>query len=776
MKKYVTVLLSSLALMIFSGCSQPADTPLPPETKEESAQWRTEGFAAPQELVEEQSLWAGQYLLWEHKSQVSSAGAEAPSHLDCGVCGELFWHFSRNPDSEGEYVLEIYDTTTGESTVKRVSPKELGLKSTTGFLDGMDMLDGEHYVFQWVDYEQNEEGMYHRTEDKMVYTNLKGDIQTAALRQSYLEKGHIQDDFTASLLYINWHCDGKGNIYFINDKEYGCFEFYLVDRYGDILMEYEGTPKQQLVEPLRTSDGELIIPIYDNGEKYYEFLWANTVEGVFRPLVRMEANMPFIIQMYGMLGNDIYYRSREGTEEGIVKWNIETGSNVQVLGFRTSGISTDFQTMLALRDGQTPFLQLTKFKDGKPKEWLTELSEQEPADDGAIRVADLTIGGESKSQVAACAVLASTEFPDFRYEYDDASAQEDRDRILVELSQGKGPELLFVPLEDMYLLEEKGLLLDIGELLPSKLQEELLPGALELGTVNGRILGVPVAIQADTFAVAADTWSENTWKLEDVIDLMAEGKLTGAIRNCPHFMMGKYTNPSLTVLSLVKHSLADSFLIDWENRKSHFDDERFIQLLELTGTDMSGVPTNTDAWLNEGKDILWGYFCAEADFLDFFAHMEAEGGRIIGHPTESTCGSYLVADGGVLVVNANIAQKEAAACFLETLLGEELQSKATMMCMSVRKLVPENYIVEKESGKLTYMGGQPEVPVFQDGTTSLHRAKTFLESCVAAPPDYSQITTIIYEELSAMYAEQKSPKTTAEIINSRVQLYLDEGN
>ena len=34
---------------------------------------------------------------------------------------------------------------------------------------------------------------------------------------------------------------------------------------------------------------------------------------------------------------------------------------------------------------------------------------------------------------------------------------------------------------------------------------------------------------------------------------------------------------------------------------------------------------------------------------------------------------------------------------METLLGEESQSKATTLCMSVRKLIPEDYIVEEES-------------------------------------------------------------------------------
>lgn len=327
------------------------------------------------------------------------------------------------------------------------------------------------------------------------------------------------------------------------------------------------------------------------------------------------------------------------------------------------------------------------------------------------------------------------------------------------------------------MLEEKGLLLDIGELIPQELQEKLLPGALEIGTVDGRLLGVPAAVKAKTLVVSEGVWSEDTWRLEDVIRLMEEGKLAGAIRS-PYVMGDDYLSPFLTVHLLVGDSLGDSFLIDWENRTCHFDDERFIRLLELTSTDMSSVPHATEDWLNGENNIAWCYFTHESEFLDFFVHMEQEDGRIVGYPTEGACGSYLMAEGGVLVVNADIAQKEAAAYFLDTLLGEELQSKKNMLCLSVRKLDPEDYIVKEESGRLVFLGGEDatEVPVFQDGSTSLHRAKDFLESCVAVPPGYSQISQIISEELNAMYAENKSPKTTAGNINNRVQLYLDEGN
>lgn len=319
-------------------------------------------------------------------------------------------------------------------------------------------------------------------------------------------------------------------------------------------------------------------------------------------------------------------------------------------------------------------------------------------------------------------------------------------------------------------------MLDIRELLSEDMQEELLPGALQIGTVEGKLVGVPVAVRAETLAVATDTWAGNTWRLEELIDLMEKGKLTGAIRSCPTFRMGKYMDPSLTVLSLVNPCLADSFLIDWEERKCHFDDERFIRLLELTYTDLSGTPADEEAWLNGGKDILQGYFTYSTDFLDFFAHMEAEDGDIVGYPTEGICGSYLVAEGGVLVVNANIKQKEAAACFLEILLGKELQARTKAWCMSVRKLTPEDYIIEEDSGRLLYMGDDRlEIAVFGDGDTALHRAAAFLETCEASPYGYSQIRKIIVEELSTMYLGGKSPETVAGNINNRVQLYLDEG-
>lgn len=776
MERYIKPLLLSLMSAVLIGCGPSVDLP---EQTEDTASWMTEGFAITGKQEEGQALWAGQYLPWEHnKSQTLEIKQGELSRLDCGVCEELFWYLGKGEGKE--YVLETYDTFLEKSMAKAISLEELGLEEGLAFLCDLDMWDGEHYVFRWVGYRQDENGLYYQTADGMVYTDLATVTQSVDFRDIYLEKGFYQEEEPALqpiLQSLDWRCDGKGNICVTVPRENKGFGFFLFNQNGEMILEYESTAEQSMPGVLRTSEGELILPIYDNGKKCYEYFWVDTAKRELRSLARMDAASPDIRQIYGMLENDLYYRSQEGAADVIVRWNVRNGNRTQIFDLRAAGIDSRYQTLLALRKGQTPVLCLMKSKEEETKEWLTVLTEQKPENNGAVRVADLVANGETKEQVAACTVLASMETPDLRYEYEEASAQENRDRILAELSQGKGPELLFVQLEDMALLEEKGLLLDIGELLSEDMQEELLPGALKIGTVGGKLVGVPVAVRAETLAVATDTWTGNTWKLEDVIDLMEKGKLTGAIRSCPPYRMGKYMEPSLTVLSLINPSLKDSFLIDWEMRKCHFDDERFIRLLELTYTDLSGTPSDAEVWLNGGKDILQGYFTHNTDFLDFFAHMEAEDGNIVGYPTEGVCGSYLVAEGGVLVVNANIEQKEVAVCFLETLLGEELQARATTLCMSVRKLVPEDYIMEDDTGRHLYMGNDKrEIAVFGDSDTALHRAAAFLETCEASPYGYSQIRKIIVEELSAMYLGGKSPETVAGNINNRVQLYLDEGN
>ena len=53
-------------------------------------------------------------------------------------------------------------------------------------------------------------------------------------------------------------------------------------------------------------------------------------------------------------------------------------------------------------------------------------------------------------------------------------------------------------------------------------------------------------------------------------------------------------------------------------------------------------------------------------------------------------------------------------------------------------------------------------------------AEAFLESCVALPVTDSVIDRIIYEELDAMFAGDKTPEETCDVIQNRVWIYVKE--
>lgn len=62
-----------------------------------------------------------------------------------------------------------------------------------------------------------------------------------------------------------------------------------------------------------------------------------------------------------------------------------------------------------------------------------------------------------------------------------------------------------------------------------------------------------------------------------------------------------------------------------------------------------------------------------------------------------------------------------------------------------------------------------------DGTSYLEEYMAFLESCVPEPAYPSRISTILWEELDGYFSGYRSIEDTVDVIQNRVQLYLDEG-
>lgn len=356
--------------------------------------------------------------------------------------------------------------------------------------------------------------------------------------------------------------------------------------------------------------------------------------------------------------------------------------------------------MLILRESKAPVLRMYGNVNGEEEDWLTVLSSEEMETAEAVRI----VGLEEKSvqKIQNCAAVASRRNPNFSYRYENSGAEEQEDfrtRIMAEMMAGGGPDILYVSPEDMELLYNMGLLADLRTLLPEETLEQVLPGVVGLGSVDGTLAGLAPEVSVGTLITLKEIWQEDTWRLEDILGLMETGDFTGII--CQG--SGGYA-PRALLKWLTAYSFENSFLIDWETGKCHFEDERFLKILEYAKKYAEAEPDRSVYGLGIGgcvADTLAG-----SSLEQFNNNYEKFGDDyyFVGLPTEGESGNYLFCN-GVAVVNRNLSNPEAVVNYLECLIGKEVQyMEYANAQLPVRRILRRISVIPMTERKATGMG------------------------------------------------------------------------
>ena len=780
MSKYLFTLLICVSLL--TGCGKQDNRSSKDGSSEPTVNWKEAGFVASEEVTEEQGYWIQEFVPWKH----------GDTELDSSTEELVFKNVSPTCTSDGKiyrlnavinppdalavrWILGVYDTEKMESSVREIHHEQLGLdrQQEIGFLVDMAVIDDSNFIFQWAEIGQNEQMMFHQSNTRMIYSDLKGNITEADLWDKYLQEGIAEEEYYGNPVYPEGYCvcDGEGNTYVKSEKKEDAYtKVFAFDRNGQVVMEYQCGEEQGIEEPMRMEGGEPVFPVYDYHEKTYTFVWLDTSTKTVRNLGQMNSSKQ-IERFYGSQGNTVYYK----VGEGIVQWNIRSGDRRLVFHFQQNGLPRGYESMLVLRKDAPPVIRMYRNKGEQPEDWLIVLSDTKVERDNDVRIADLGSDMLGSQQVSECATIMSRKDLNCLYSYETGGAgtEDFRTKIMAELAAGDGPDILFVSEDDMEILRDKGLLADLREYLSQDTLDQLLPGVIEMGTREEQLVGLAGNVMALGLAVSRDVWKQDTWTLEDVISLMESGRLESSLY---YTGMDTYFSTYAVQNWLMEYCLENSFLIDWEKRQSHFQDERLIQLLDLTdrggksGTDESGT------WLGEGNRIALFTIGSESGILKMVTRVEKENGFCVGFPTNGSCGNYLEAS-GMIVVNANSNKKKEIAEYLENFFGEEIQGlckRGMYTNLSVCKLTGEEAssvevegLSEEEREQLEKERAQAEA--------DRRLAEAFLESCVPAPRQYPELNRIIEEELGAMAEGDKDARQVAEIIHKRIQIFLDEG-
>jgi len=756
-----------------AGCGQrPADdTAADTEEAALTIDWKTKGFAVSGEPEVKEELWAREYLPWTHDNVTYDREKEAVLYVLEGGCHDdvlyrVYLIYEPPIAVATKWILERYDLDTMQSTFSEITNQQLGIEES-GYLTDIEVLGADSFIFQAISYGRNEDDQVVQESNCFLYTDLQSPPVKRELLPVYLEMGIVPEAQESIMLQDptgECICDGQGNSYVrkaVGNNPWA--QLYIINSDCQVQMEYPGSVQEEIHDPFRTAEGELVFPVYNREEYCTRFVWFDAANQKAQELARLEKES--VTKVYGMEGNNIYYEAREG----VVQWDIETGERKQIFSFLENGVSSVYEKELFLRDGQPPVLRMYGTINRKEEDWFVLLSQEKVERAEAVRIAGL----EKTPDIVAESVFEAGRInPNYDYAYEagpSGGEEEYRTRILAEISAGKGPDILYVSREDMELLSGKGALADLRTYVSDSTLQQLVPGAIEYGTTGNMLAGIPTDIWAETIWISESVWDEETWSLEDVIGLMESGKLDKRLCQFDLFYA-----PVAELLGLVMADLESSFLIDWENRECHFRDERFLRLLEYTKEGAETAVTYTDLAMTEGSNLMSEYRLSSIDNIEYFRGTKLpEGSNLAGLPTGRGNGNFLGSD-GLLVVNKNAVNKDAVSNYLECVLGEEMQFGGYRDALPVRRMSVDRIRYIEETGEARAYGR--ELIVFDDGTTSLHEVIRFLDSCVALPREYPVIQQIIYEEAPAYYNGDKSAEDTAETINRRVQMYLDENN
>ncbi len=241
--------------------------------------------------------------------------------------------------------------------------------------------------------------------------------------------------------------------------------------------------------------------------------------------------------------------------------------------------------------------------------------------------------------------------------------------------------------------------------------------------------------------------------------------------------------------------MSGSEFIDFKNGKCDFNSEDFIKMLEFANGYLNDIDFATYF-----DDAFWGRFetmfsdesallmvCYLTDYADVYRFERTnfdDPVTAVGFPCKDRTGTSFVVDSGFSIAEKS-PNKEGAWEFVRTMLLPEYQDCADKF--PVRKDSLDKYAAaamkydsDRMNNAIVMMGGMAlssSVHGSQIGEPKqedVDRMNEIIASANGIMSYNSSVLEIITEEAGSYFSGSKSPEDAAALIQTRVQLYLDE--
>lgn len=774
-----TCLSLLLAAAVFlAGCgagnTEETSSSAPVETNPLSIDWSSYHMAEPQRadsgsvwyLTEYHDHWSELYETDYDKKYSVWAGATGG-----GICvGRQYCQGNaEDGDTHIANYMDYFDTEAGQSSHMELDLAESGLPKDARPID-MDMTDDKLAVFLFRN--NSEDGMpirycsllFYHMEDGLQRTLDLLPALTAAGREN--EPAEWSPTNGQALL-----CDRDGFNYLIWNNA-----LLVVSETGELLCSMEQEPDAVLLFLCKMPDGRPLF-VSRNASNRTNTYWAyDPAAGEIRSLGQSN----YIEMNCGCMdaSGNLYYLS---ANRKIVRWNTLSGEQENLFDCAANNIcsNTFNRKVLTLREnGDLALMDPVTAGNN-----IYVLSPTPPAKTRTLSLVSTCHGAELEQSAAA---LFSMKNPEVNVTFSsfESSGSDDQDAYTTNLVNrivaGDAPDMFVVSAETMYTLYEKGALADLTDIVSEDTREQVFDCIWNAGTIDGKLTGLTTDVIAYGILVSDDVWAQDTWSLEDILELAENapaGTLNGLLPRASN-----YDTPSDILYWLALRDI-NSCLVDRESGTCHFDSDVFRKLLEYCKNTPVLDTTPENEYSVAAQAVRDGEYLAYNHafyfgFSEFCTQMALfpDNYHWVGVPTDTDTGNQVYAR-DFLVVSKDTENMDLIREFLPLLYGDDLTRLYPESCLR-RDVLRERVLDADEYNPRAqfYMGEgiYRQLECKPDGTAYTEEYIAFMDSCVLRPPMDSAIASIVIEEVEPYFSGDKDMDSVIKIIQSRVQLYLNE--
>jgi ABC-type glycerol-3-phosphate transport system substrate-binding protein len=575
----------------------------------------------------------------------------------------------------------------------------------------------------------------------------------------------------------NANIDGEGNIYLSNGEN----KIWILDGQGNEL----GTIDIQdyIYSMGTTKEGKVVVATYSADKNVLQ-----EIDLASKSLGQTYENVPPLNGSYTIMpGIDKGCLISSGNS--LYEYDFKSQSSEEILNWIDSDIDSDNVIAVSpLEDGRILALTRNYTEENSATEmvYLTKKASSEVVQKTIITYGTLYMSSRVRSEIIDFNKTNET----YRIqpkEYGNDDYEAGMAQMNSDIVSGNSPDIIDLSSGNIQQYIEKGILDDLYAYLDkdSELKkEDYVDNILKAYEQEGKLYAVLPAFGITTvIGKTSDVGDKMGWTIDQLIALV-DSKPEGT-------EVFEYASKDMILTVLCMYGM-DQF-VDWETGKCSFDNDTFVKMLEFTNTFKSEFTYDENepseaAKIQSGQLLLSMASIGDVTTYQMQEMMFGEPITCVGYPTDSGTGSAITPGEVLLGISAKSANKEGAWEFVRRFLTPEYQNSSDLWSFPILKsalqakfdeAMKKTYYEDENGNKVEEMKtswGYDEVnfDIYAATQEQIDSITNLINSVDAVQQYDEEMYKIISEESAAFFAGQKTAQDVANVIQSRVQIYVNE--